>query len=507
MCVQRKETMANTSLHTAKAAKNDEFYTRLEDIIEEMNHYTDKFRGKIVYCNCDDPKWSNFWKYFHMNFEYLGLKKLITTHYEAGEVQTYKIEYTGGNDLDFEDGVITPLRQNGDFRSDECIELLKEADIVVTNPPFSLFREYVAQLMEYGKQFIILGNINAITYKEFFPRIRNNEIWLGVTNFNKGMYFYVPSNFQYRASYKFLKEIDGKAVNRVPGVCWFTNIDHKKRHEFIETTYKYAKKDTLYPDLYPTYDNYDAINVDKVSQIPMDYYPCWHRCEHAKTCRYAQTEGKEDKAYCEHACNGAMGVPVTYIDKHNPDQYEILGATESEGSGLSNGLFDESSKKKQPVLKKTANANLSLQTNLHSCTESVTVSWECQSHSLINLIQNSSKSSVSGTQDLPEMKLAQKDVMLSQAGKQSNGTVQRQEVKRYTSELLSSSKCNGVMGVPITFLDKYNPSQFEIVAFRKGEDGKDLIFTREREFNRTFVSLYNIDSMETCRRFNTKQNV
>ena len=348
--------MANKSLLTAKASKNDEFYTRLEDINEEMNHYEDKFRDKVVFCNCDDPKWSNFWKYFHMNFEYLGLKKLITTHYEAGEVQTYKIEYTGGNDLDFDDGVITPLQQNGDFRSDECIELLKEADIVVTNPPFSLFREYVAQLMEYGKQFIILGNKNAITYKELFPYIRNNQLWIGFAPMGKDFLFRVPDSQVEALKHKSksgsaYRIVDGEIFARSQS-CWFTNIDHKKRHEFVETTYKYAKKDTLYPDLYPTYDNYDAINVDKVSQIPMDYYPCWYRCEHAKTCRYAQTEGKEDKAYCEHACNGAMGVPVTYIDKHNPNQYEILGATESEGSGLSNGLFDESSKKKQPVIQK-----------------------------------------------------------------------------------------------------------------------------------------------------------
>lgn len=184
--------MANASLHAAKDAKNDEFYTRLEDINEEMNHYEDKFRGKVVFCNCDDPTWSNFWKYFHMNFEYLGLKKLITTHYEAGEVQTYKIEYTGGNDLDFEDGIVTPLEQNGDFRSDECVALLDEADIVVTNPPFSLFREYVALLMEHKKDFIIIGPKNAITYKEIFPLIKNNELWLGYGFKAGNAYFIVP---------------------------------------------------------------------------------------------------------------------------------------------------------------------------------------------------------------------------------------------------------------------------------------------------------------------------
>lgn len=291
--------MANLSLQSAKDAKNDEFYTRIEDINEEMNHYEDKFRDKIVFCNCDDPTWSNFWKYFHMNFEYLGLKKLIATHYEAGEVQTYKIEYTGGNDLDFEGGVVTPLAQNGDFRSDECIELLKEADIVVTNPPFSLFREYVATLIQYNKQFIILGNMNAITYKEIFPLLKNNEMWLGCRSLSKDMYFDVPEDrrkwlVENKKEGSAYKVINGVVMGRLASACWFTNLDHSKRHELLETTYCYAKKDALYPDLYPKYDNYDAINVDKVSEIPCDY-------------------------------EGVMGVPITFLDKHNPEQYMIVG--------------------------------------------------------------------------------------------------------------------------------------------------------------------------------------
>lgn len=290
--------MANASLHAAKDAKNDEFYTRIEDINEEMNHYEDKFRDKIVFCNCDDPTWSNFWKYFHMNFEYLGLKKLIATHYEAGEVQTYKIEYTGGDDENFEAGVVTPLEQNGDFRSDECIELLKEADIVATNPPFSLFREYVATLMAYNKNFIILGNINAITYKEIFPLIKDNKMWLGCRSLSKDMYFGVPDdrrkwlveNKKEGSAYKI---IDGVVMGRLASACWYTNIDHSKRHEILETPYLYSKKGDLYPDLYPKFDNYDGINVNKNTEIPMDYA-------------------------------GAMGVPITFVGIYNPEQFEII---------------------------------------------------------------------------------------------------------------------------------------------------------------------------------------
>lgn len=288
----------NSSLRDAKDAKNDEFYTRLEDINEEMNHYEDKFKDKVVFCNCDDPTWSNFWKYFHMNFEYLGLKKLITTHYEAGENTSYKMEYEGGDDGNFEAGIRTDLTQNGDFRSSECVELLKEADIVVTNPPFSLFREYVAQLIEHKKKFIILGNMNAITYKEIFQLLKNNQIWLGHRSLSKDMYFNVPKerqkwlleNKKEGSAYKI---IDGVVMGRLASACWYTNLDHPKRHIVLETSYLYSKKDTLYPDLYEKYDDYDAINIDKVNEIPMDY-------------------------------ELNMGVPITFLDKFNPEQFEII---------------------------------------------------------------------------------------------------------------------------------------------------------------------------------------
>ena len=259
--------MANTSLRTARKVKNDEFYTRLEDINEEMNHYEDKFRGKVVFCNCDDPKWSNFWKYFHLNFSVLGLKKLISTHYDKTE-PTYKMEYTGGDDNDIEVGVRTPLEGNGDFRNKECLDLLDEADIVVTNPPFSLFREYVAVLMEHEKKFLIIGNKNAITYKKFFPLLKENKVWLGYTNVKE---FLQP---------------DG-SIKKFGNIGWFTNLDVAKRHEKLILRKHYT------PEEYPRYDNYDAINVDKVTDIPCDY-------------------------------DGVMGVPITFLDKYNPDQFEIV---------------------------------------------------------------------------------------------------------------------------------------------------------------------------------------
>ena len=290
----------NSNLHDARDAKNDEFYTRMEDITEELYNYKENYIDKTILCNCDNPKLSNFWKYFHKNFKYFGLKKLIATHYDT---QTYKIEYTGGNDDDFEDGIITPLTQNGDFRSDESIKLLDEADIIVTNPPFSLFKEFVNILIQHNKQFIIIGNINAITYKEIFPLLKDNKMWLGCRSLNRDMYFDVPDDrkewlLQNKKEGSAYKIINGVVMGRLASACWYTNIDHKNRHNVLDTTYFYNIKDELYPDLYPKYDNYDIINVDKIKEIPMDY-------------------------------NGIMGVPITFMDKYNPEQYEILGIANS----------------------------------------------------------------------------------------------------------------------------------------------------------------------------------
>ena len=275
---------SNKNLHKAKTAKNDEFYTQLSDIENELKNYKNQFKNKIVFCNCDDPKESNFWKYFALNFHVLELKKLISTHFDQ-KSPTYKLEVTREDNPDislpitFKNNKVenlkvikTPLKQNGDFRSPECIKLLKETDIVITNPPFSLFREYVNQLIEYDKKFIIIGNKNAITYKETFKLLKDNKLWLGYTS---------PE--------KFLQP-DGAVEKILTGMTkWFTNLDIKKRHEDL-ILYK-----TYYPK-YDKYDNYDAINIDKIKDIPMDY-------------------------------DGVMGVPITFMDKYNPEQFEILSCS------------------------------------------------------------------------------------------------------------------------------------------------------------------------------------
>ena len=277
--------MKNSNLHKAKQAKNDEFYTQLCDVEKELMHYKKHFKDKIVFCNCDDPTWSAFWEYFHLNFKELGLKKLISTHYDA-ENPSYKLEYEGGDDNDIEVGVKTRLLQNGDFRSDECVELLKEADIVVTNPPFSLFRPYVAQLIEYDKKFIIWGNNNAITYKEFFPLIKENKVWLGYLA-NKTCIFRLDDSYEKYDEKITAKMNDGHKYGKVPAISTFTNLDIPKRHEKLILWKKYT------PEEYQKYDNYDAINVNKVAEIPVDY-------------------------------DGVMGVPITFLDKYNPEQFEVV---------------------------------------------------------------------------------------------------------------------------------------------------------------------------------------
>jgi len=281
---------SNKNLHKANKEKSDEFYTQLADIENELKYYKDQFYGKVVFCNCDDPKESNFVKYFSMNFEHLGLKKLIATHYKDANLFTkelpYKLEYTGdknGNRMPDPNEFMNKMINNGDFRSEECVELLKEADIVVTNPPFSLFREYVAQLVEYNKKFLIIGNTNAITYKEIFKLLKDNKLRTGYTNFNVGMFFVVPDNWE------LFHHIDenGKKIARVSTSCWFTNLEVEKHKEFITLFKNYN------PTEYPKYDNFDAIEVSKVAEIPKDY-------------------------------DGAVGVPITFIDKYNPEQFEII---------------------------------------------------------------------------------------------------------------------------------------------------------------------------------------
>ena len=284
----------NANMSKAKSAKNDEFYTQLTDIEKEVKHYRDHFKNKVVFLNCDDPEYSNFWKYFAMNFERLGIKRLVSTHYANGKDTTYMMtidhsipESMELNEFNYPKGITTDLTGDGDFRSDECIEILKSADIVCTNPPFSLFREYVAQLMEYEKDFLIIGNQNAITYKETFPLLKDNSMFLGVHS-NKVMWFQVPSSYPMIGSR--VKEVDGSKFISVPAISWFTNMAYPKRYEdqLLFRKYKGHESD------YPKYDNYDAIEVSRVKDIPADY-------------------------------DGAMGVPITFLNNHNPDQFEILG--------------------------------------------------------------------------------------------------------------------------------------------------------------------------------------
>ena len=279
----------NNNLHTAKTAKNDEFYTMLTDIEKEMRYYKDFFKGKVVYCNCDDARESNFFKYFSLNFEFLGLKKLITTGYKAdgkGVVLVYEGDKNGNRRVDNEEIIVNELNGDGDFRSEECIEYLKECDVVVTNPPFSLFREYVKQLMDYGKKFIIIGEQNALTYKEIFPLIKDNKIWWGKSIHSGDRKFYVPDNYPLNASTCGIDE-NGKRFVNVKGIRWWTNVKEVINNEPLDLYKRYSFED------YPKYDNYDAINVDKTCDIPMDY-------------------------------DGVMGVPITFLDKYCPTQFEII---------------------------------------------------------------------------------------------------------------------------------------------------------------------------------------
>lgn len=323
----------NKNLRKADGAKNDEFYTQLSDIERELKHYKEHFKGKTVFCNCDDPYESNFFKYFALNFNFLGLKKLIAICYAGSKISNkqlslfdnespankttksaHKIEITEIKEepiglsvvadlLRNKKNVLTKLRGDGDFRSSESIKLLREADIVVTNPPFSLFREYVAQLIEYNKSFVIVGNQNAICYKEIFPLIKADKLWLGY-GFSGGAGHFINHHYEDYAAASNHKE----GMIRVSGVVWFTNLEIKKRHEDLMLYKTYNAKE------YPKYDNYDAINIDKTKDIPCDY-------------------------------DGAMGVPITFLDKYSPDQFEII-----DGIGRYSVLDNEKTKKEGKYL-------------------------------------------------------------------------------------------------------------------------------------------------------------
>lgn len=323
--------MGNTKLTDAKRAKNDEFYTQFHDIQKEVDSYLeydpDVFRGKAIFLPCDDPEWSNFTKFFAFNFERFGLKKLISTSYahnskkidgryqptlfeimnpqydkvktfENGKIFTLTHDTSGDGRIDVDDLEWRYLDGDGDFRSDEIKKIRDASDIIVTNPPFSLFRDFLAWVVEADKKFLLVGNINGITYKELFPLIQDDRLWLGVTNFNKGMYFQVPDDFVYADSYKFEREQNGVKVNRVPGVCWYTNIDHGRRHQplplmTMADNIKFSKHKEIRGRSYEQYENYDAINVPFTNSIPSDY-------------------------------EGIMGVPITFLDKYSPEQFEIV---------------------------------------------------------------------------------------------------------------------------------------------------------------------------------------
>ena len=339
-------------LNAAAKAKKDEFYTQLTDIEKEMRYYRKHFKGKTVLCNCDDPFESNFFKYFVLNFNRLGLKKLIATCYatspiagqqlslfdvvggdEEQRTKPYKAVVTKVYDVTGDGGVdmfdvaelfktheneLVELEGNGDFRSEECLALLDEADIVVTNPPFSLFREYVSVLMEHEKHFIIIGNVNAITYKEFFPLLKENKVWIGASIHSGDRKFYVPDDYPLNAAGCGIDE-DGRRFIRVKGVRWYTNLDIKQRHEELILVKRYTSLDYL------SYENFDAINVDKTVDIPCDYA-------------------------------GIMGVPITFLDKYSPDQFEIIGLGIA-NLGLSIGIRpykDEHKKYRKEIQKRGA---------------------------------------------------------------------------------------------------------------------------------------------------------
>lgn len=301
----------NEKLRNAKTVKNDEFFTEYNTISNEIGHYRQHFAGKVVYCNCDDPTWSNFWRYFHNNFASLKLKKLICTHYQRDTEPSYALIYEGGDDFNMDAGKVIEIRGNyaevngkqvfytaGDFRSEACIELLKESDIACSNPPFSLFRQYLGQLIEYDKKFIILGNQNAATYKEVFPLIKENKVWYGASIHSGGIDFRMPDDYEEYSGNVFIK--NGHHYINLAGIRWFTNLDVAYRHDglwhragkFDQTqAHKYYEGNE---DKYSKYDNYDAINVDKTADIPIDYA-------------------------------GVMGVPITWLDKYNPEEFEIIG--------------------------------------------------------------------------------------------------------------------------------------------------------------------------------------
>ena len=406
------------SLTRAGVAKKDDFFTQLTDIEEEVKHYREHFKNASVLCNCDDPSVSNFYKYFMLNFEFLGLRKLVGVCYKNSRYDMFSefqdrysvcLEYNGRA---AEQPIKTTiLSGDGDFRSEECKELLRHADIVVTNPPFSLFREYIAQLIEFNKKFLIIGNVNAVTYKEVFPLFKNNQIWFGASIHSGDREFEVPKDYPLYASGCRVDESTGRKYIRVKGVRWFTNLDYPQLHEDL-ILYK-----TYSPEEYPHYDNYDAINVDKTADIPMDYAPCWFTCTKAANCQWAQHKGR----------NAEMNDLCDEEDVYRTEQ------NRTEQNRTSRGVEMASLECQSPLSTDTTPTNL----------KSLATSTPLQ------LIRDAAMSTE----------------------------------RECIHESLLSGKCNGVMGVPITFLDRFNPDQFEIVGMAKRGAGdpmlKTKVYTRE----------------------------
>ena len=319
---------SNSYGHAAKRGKNDEFYTRLPDIEKELKHYKKHFKGKTVFCNCDDPRVSQFFHYFSYNFEHLGLKKLIATCYQNQNMDFFTnnkskkaiyLEYTGDKNQnkvpDPEEIGINYLKGDGDFRSEECIELLKQSDIVVTNPPFSLFREYVGQLEKYEKKFLIIGTWNAISYKEIFPLIKNNKMWIGINSNRNFSGFNVPKHYPSTGT-EVLTDENGDRIIKSNQTCWFTNLDVAKRHEELLLHKKYSESE------FPTYDNYDAIEVSKTNDIPINF-------------------------------KGLMGVPITFMNKYNPEQFKIIWTSDRGGDGMLEKYKKNHTRWDAPVVKGT----------------------------------------------------------------------------------------------------------------------------------------------------------
>lgn len=486
--------LANENLHKAKEAKNDEFYTQLNDVSEELRHYKEHFKDKIIFCNCDDPTWSAFWRYFHLNFDHLGLKKLISTHYDK-EKPTYKMEYTGGDDNNVEAGVITPLEGNGDFRNQECIDLLKEADIVVTNPPFSIAREdFIPQLFEYKKKFLIIGDLNWVTYKIIFPLLKNNEMWMG-----------------YSTVKEFLQP-DG-TIKKFGNKLWFTNLDIKKRHEKLILWKNYTSAE------FPRYDNYDAINVDKVSNIPCDYCESWEVTEEEfknfpadkwEITRTGERDGEKSffiipaantelrKLLHEHAAGYKEEIEKEiskkiqkniFIDnsntgnlQHRKPATQVLPRSAWSANHIPQLLQPRAIpncrkrvftySRQRPRIRSWKE---NVQQNLHT-EDTVTESLECQSPSLTSTTQHSLKS-------LEQQSQKERD-SVTVCG------LQNQELhsllstsSENISACLQDRYCNGILGVPITYLDKYNPEQFEIIGMLQSSTDEQAGIQNLRFYN------------------------